>query len=94
MAKKTFGIPLVFGLIADPTDAVETGPATGQGHMDVRPIGYDEWLRSPYTEGYDLKEDGKYTFDEYGRWWADEGFGIDAWHEYNPNQPWDPDWEE
>lgn len=89
MAKKTFGIPLVLGLITEAPDVTETGAHTGQSGSDPFPCSFEEW-QTLFAVDNDL--DGDIDFDDYGIWWYEEGLGIDAWNEYNPGHPWDPNW--
>lgn len=95
MAKKTFGIPLVLGLITEAPDVTETGAHTGQHGSDpiTDPISFEAWAASDYAQGYDYNQNGEYDIEEYAAWWIDEGFDLSDWDDLNPNHPWDPDWE-
>lgn len=65
-------------------------PGGGSGGNSSGPITFSNWSAN---FGVDLNGNGAVDFDDYGQWWADQGFGIDAWEEFNPGTPfsWGPD---
>lgn len=60
-------------------------PEGGFGGLSIGPVSYTDWAAmNPY---------GSVTFEDYGQWWAEQGFGMDAWAEFNGGTPftWYPD---
>ena len=92
MARKTFGTPLILGLITEAPDVTVTGGATVPGGSDPiqGAVSYEQWSTSEELRaGYDFDRDGNYTVAEYCVWWYDNGFDMDSYPELNPNNPWD-----
>ena len=95
--KKTFD---PFILLLNPGDDSGGDDGTGQGGQDPittpapnpnvsGPVSFGDWNASV---GADVNGDGGVDFSDYGQWWADSGFGMDAWAEFNPDVPfsWGP----
>ena len=88
--KKQFKVPLVFLTTASPLD---DGGGSNIGGVDkVKPIPcpFDEWLQSRWVADYDQND--TLDFDDYAKWWAQNGFGSGAWGEYNPGVAWNDEW--
>lgn len=49
------------------------------GGNAVGPVSYADWAKSLGPDA------GSGSFEAYGQWWADNGFSMDAWNEFNPN---------
>lgn len=73
----------------EPGDDIVIGGGSGQSTTDPFPCTYKEW-QTMFEEDYDLDED--IDFDDYGTWWADNGFSLADWNSINPDTPWDPAW--
>lgn len=88
MANKKFVTPVVF-LSGTPGDEVETGGGTGQSTKDPFPCSYPDW-QTMFEADYDFDEE--INFNDYGQWWADNGFSEEDWNTYNPDVPfiWQP----
>ena len=71
-------------------DDVVIGGGTGQSTTDPYPCSFEDW-KIMFEDDYDLDED--IDFDDYGTWWADQGFSIEDWDTINPGTPWNPNWE-
>ena len=93
MAKKHGFQPYVMltGGISDGGDVSVIGGGTGEGMSDPFPMSYTDWMKSGMQDDYNV--DGTIDFDDYGTWWADNGFSMEAWASYNPGVDWNPDWE-
>lgn len=95
MSKQRFDPFILLDIIIDP-DPTDPGEETGLGPVPstapgpVGPTSFGNWAAN---FGVDLNGDGAVDFSDYGQWWADQGFGIDAWTEFNPDTPfsWGPD---
>lgn len=85
MSKKRFNAPFIF-FEGDntPGDDVVIGGGTGQTTTDPFECTFAEW-QTLFADDYDLDDD--VDFDDYGQWWADNGFSEDAWDEKNPGVP-------
>ncbi len=90
MAKKHGFQPYVM-LSSTPGDGNVTGGGTGEGTTDPFPMSYSDWSNSGMQDDYNL--DGTIDFNDYGTWWADNGFGLEAWESFNPGVDWDPGWD-
>lgn len=83
MAKKIgFKPSIILRDIGIPGDDVVIGGGTGQSTTDPFPCSYAEW-QIMFIDDYDLDDD--YDFDDYGQWWADNGFSLEDWVELNPD---------
>ncbi len=63
------------------------GPNPGEGNGQntvIGPVSFEDWRNNM---GADLDLDGAITVEDYGQWWADNGFGMDAWTEFNADVP-------
>ncbi len=85
MSKKYSFSPFVFLLDVGGDDDVSGG---GSGQSGVHPLGpvacnFDFWLKNFAT---DYDGDG-YDMEDFGQWWTENGFTMDAWNEYNPGVP-------
>ncbi len=89
MNKKKFKIPLVFLTTASPND---TGGHSLGGELSIKPLPcrFDEWMQSRWLGDYDQND--AVDFDDYAKWWAQNGFGPDTWGQYNPSVAWKDDW--
>lgn len=96
MSKKRFN-PIFLdggGIVIDP-DPTEPGDETGLGPVPTDPptsgpTNFNDWAAN---FGMDLNGDGNIDFEDYGQWWVEQGFGVDAWSEFNPDTPfsWSPE---
>jgi hypothetical protein len=90
--KKTFAPFIVLSGMNPPGPGDDTGDGSDHGGLDdyggqsTSPVSYDEWAKH-------LGPDAVDSFEAYGQWWADNGFGMDAWTEFNPNASftWNPE---
>ena len=89
MNKKKFDVPLVFLTTSSPMD---DGGYSGHGTFSVKPVPcqFDEWMQSRWLGDYDQND--AVDFDDYAKWWAQNGFGPDTWSQYNPSVAWKDDW--
>ena len=87
MAKRKFSQPLVI-LSTTPGDDVVIGGGTGQGTIDPYPCSFGEWQKL-FEDDY--LPDDTIDFNDYVQWWADNGFSLEDWEEYNPGV--DFEWE-
>ena len=89
MAKKKFGVPLVFLTTAQP---MVDGGGTGDSGLSIKPLPckFEEWLQTRWFGDYD--QDGDITQADYAKWWAQNGFGQDTWAQYNPDVQWNDEW--
>lgn len=80
---KIWNTPRISSLIPDPDPSGDDviGGGTGQSTTDPYPCSFADW-QIMFAEDYDLDED--IDFDDYGQWWADNGFSEDDWAELNP----------
>lgn len=98
MSKKRFDPFILLDIVIDP-DPTEPGDETGLGPVPASPTpaggptSFGDWAAN---FGVDLNGDGNIGFDDYGQWWVEQGFGMDAWAEYNPDTPfsWSPEIDE
>ena len=96
MSKKFFSPFIVLGINpggdeSGSTDETGTGPVpTPAPPNGTGATSFANWAAS---FGVDVNGDGAVDFSDYGQWWADQGFGMDAWEEFNPGTPfsWGPD---
>ena len=89
MMKKKFDVPLVFLTGTTPGDI---GGHSLNGELSIKPIPvkFDEWMQSRWLGDYDQND--AVDFDDYAKWWAQNGFGPDTWNQYNPSVAWKDDW--
>ncbi|GEM_PF-5206729 len=93
MSKKAFKLPYILGTGVTPTDDVVIGGGTGQSGTDPVPCSYNAWLNSVWCGEYDLQEPSG-TFDDYGTWWAENGFSMEEWVDCGNNaSDWKTEWE-
>lgn len=83
MAKKRFIAPFVL-MSSTPTDETEYGGGTGQTTTDPFPCSFADY-QSMFEYDHDM--DGDMDFDDYGQWWADNGFSVEVWEQFNPGVP-------
>lgn len=83
MDKKKFFIPFVVldGGLNPGGDASEDAGGSGDTGFEPFPCSFADWQKS-FAEDYDLDDD--IDFDDYGQWWADNGFSLDEWEKLNP----------
>ena len=91
MAKKPGFKPFILMDSGTPGDEVVIGGGSGQGGSDPIPMSYNEWVASAWATDYN--DDGEYTWEEFSWWWEDSGFTMDQWDEYNPDHPWEAEWD-
>lgn len=97
MAKKRFNPFIMLGGPLNPGDDSGDADRTGQhgypnpppqdgGNSIVFPR-FEEWAAT----GVDYDGNGV-DFNDYGQWWADQGYSLEAWSALNPNSPfsWSP----
>jgi hypothetical protein len=87
--KKTFDAPLVFLTTASPMSGAGSGVGGTNGLKPI-PVKFDEWMQSRWLGDYDQND--AVDFDDYAKWWAQNGFGPDTWNQYNPSVAWKDDW--
>ena len=80
--KNKFNLPIIMmNNPGDPTEVV--GGGTGQGGTDPlgNPMSFANWSTTGPWQEYDEYGNGDGTADmeEYGMWWADNGFTYDQW---------------
>ena len=88
MSKKKMFAPVIFldPPTPPPVDPGDGGDGTDHGGNDpyngnaTAPVSYAEWAKRLHPDRRD-------------QWWADNGFGMDAWTEFNPNASftWNPE---
>lgn len=90
MAKKQFLLPSIILTSGWGGDGSDTGQGSGgtTGNDDIMVCFYNEW-EEMYGGDYDL--DGDIDFDDYRTWWNENGLSAEAWNEYNPGVPLNPD---
>ena len=87
MSKKKMFAPVIFldPPTPPPFDPGDDGDGTDHGGVDPHnglvsnPVSYADWAKSLGPDA------GSGSFEAYGQWWADNGFSMDAWNEFNPN---------
>jgi hypothetical protein len=88
MAKKPGFRPLILGS-STPGDDVVIGTGSGQSTTDPYPCTFADW-QTMFEN--DNNYDEQITIDDYGIWWANQGFSLEMWNYYNPGTPWNPVW--
>ncbi len=89
MARKKFSAPFIL-FNDDPGDDIVIGGGTGQSTTDTFVCSYDEWLKL-FADNYDMDDEEIIDFNDYGQWWADNGFSVEDWERFNPGVPFE--WE-
>ena len=90
--KKKFTVPLVFLTTASPNGG-GGGSHTGGGNIQSTqpfPCRFEEWQQSRWLGDYD--QNGAVDMNDYAKWWAQCGFGVDTWNQYNPSVSWKDEW--
>ena len=93
MNKKIFTPPFIFLTAAELNDGSGIGSNVGgDGLNSIRPIpiSFAEWAQSRWCADYD--ESGEVTIDDFARWWAQSGLGLDSWAQFNPGVAWKDEW--
>ena len=88
MKKKTFDVPLIFLTTAQPNDF---GGYSETGELSIKPLPmrFDEWEQSRWRGDYD--SNGEVDFNDFAKWWGQNGFSTDAFTEYT-GQAWQDEW--
>ena len=87
MAKKSFD-PFVLLLMPDPEPTTVTGGGTGQSTTDPYPCSFADWQT---MFGQDMDDDEDIDMNDYMLWWDGQGFSMEAWNEFNPGVPFQPE---
>lgn len=91
MSKNKFNLPILLSN-PEPTDDNQWGGGTGLGGENPVPMAYNSWINSQWFHDYGTNGP---DFMDYVYWWMDQHFDTGAtWSEFNPDTPWNPDWEE
>ena len=90
MAKKNIFAPGILFTIPDPQPTTVIGGGTGQSTTDPYACSYADW-QTMFAGDYD-GDDVVGTMNDYMIWWANNNFGMDAWNEFNPGVPFEPDY--
>ena len=93
MSKKKYIAPYVILGLSGGDSGNVIGGGTGEGGQLPFPMSYEDWCTSGFQYAYDFDPIGEYSLDEYANWWLDNEFTMEQWAEFNPDHPWNPDWE-
>ncbi len=88
MAKKFGFAPLILASSSE-GDGNVIGPGSGQSTTDPYPCSFADW-RILFED--DNNHDEQITIDDYGIWWARQGYTLEMWNYYNPYDPWNDAW--